>query len=70
MDTPRLGSDWCPTCEPERDPTREILETKYCYQHGLTFDGADDARSQNQGYLSGIGDADPAACRAVQAQIR
>ena len=32
-ETPNLGRPWCPGCEPERDPTAEILITEYCGHH-------------------------------------
>lgn len=32
-ETPNLAKDWCPTCEPDRDPMREILHTQYCWAH-------------------------------------
>lgn len=31
--TPDLGIPWCPTCAPDKDPTREILQTRYCARH-------------------------------------
>lgn len=35
QDTPNLGRWWCPHCEPDRDPTREILDVRPCdeYRH-------------------------------------
>jgi hypothetical protein len=33
QDTPDLSVKWCPTCEPKRDPTREILSVQYCVMH-------------------------------------
>ena len=41
-DTPRLGVPWCPTCEPDRDMTREILDVRYCPIHTPSWAGADD----------------------------
>lgn len=62
--TPMLGRSWCPDCEPERDPTREILETRWCGRHALRLGGADDegVRVRLIG-TGGVGDADGAACR-------
>ena len=40
--TPALGVPWCPTCEPERDMTREILDVRYCPIHTPSWAGADD----------------------------
>lgn len=41
-DTAFLGRHWCPTCEPNVDPTREILETRYCGMHTPPVPGLDD----------------------------
>jgi hypothetical protein len=32
-ETPMLGKPWCPGCEPNRDPTREILNANPCGRH-------------------------------------
>lgn len=32
-DSPRIGSEWCPDCEPDRDPTREVLDVRRCGRH-------------------------------------
>lgn len=32
-ETPDISEPWCPTCQPERDPSREILRVQYCYIH-------------------------------------
>ena len=41
-ETPNLATDWCPTCEPERDPVREILAVKYCWAHPVSLIGSAD----------------------------
>jgi hypothetical protein len=41
-ETPYMAKDWCPTCEPERDPTREILAVKYCWAHPPSLIGSAD----------------------------
>lgn len=69
-DTPVLGRSWCPACEPERDPTREILDTRYCDAHRPATAGDDDARVADTGYISGTGDTTGEACRAAQRLIR
>lgn len=42
-DTKDLSEKWCPTCQPERDPSREILSVQYCSLHAPKNDGVDDA---------------------------
>ena len=34
-DSPYLARHCCPTCEPDADPTRAILELRYCPAHEL-----------------------------------
>ncbi len=45
-ETPNLAKDWCPTCEPERDPTREILSVRYCWAHPPSLIGSADCSLQ------------------------
>lgn len=33
---------YCPRCEPERDPFKEILDVRYCHQHEPSRAGTDD----------------------------
>ena len=42
IDTPALGMIWCPHCQPERDPTKEILDLRYCPIHTPGWAGVDD----------------------------
>jgi hypothetical protein len=44
-ETPYLGVRYCPTCEPDRDPLAEILETSYCAMHAPDPKGQDDQPS-------------------------
>jgi len=53
QDTPNLASNWCPTCQPERDPTVEILETRYCESHAPVSVGSQDGKASTSGYMSG-----------------
>ena len=55
-DSAYLAHQWCPTCEPHRDPVAEILETRYCEGHMPPRTGADDW-DISQGYVSGSGEA-------------
>ena len=56
-DTPCLARRVCLSCEPDADPAREILEIRYCAEHELRTDGADDARVNRDRYLSGTAEA-------------
>jgi len=42
-ETPNLAKEWCPSCEPERDPSREILQVHHCYMHDPGLLGSADA---------------------------
>jgi hypothetical protein len=58
-DTPNLASSYCPGCDPERDPVREILTVCWCDEHRPTCEGAEDARaSVGSTVLSSAGEAD------------
>jgi len=52
-DTPSLGRVYCPGCEPEADPTSEILDVRWCESHALLHDGLDDGLVNATSYLSG-----------------
>lgn len=67
-DTPVLGRRYCPTCEPEADPTREILSTAYCTTHEPGCRGADDPPAS--WYRSGSAEAEGADCAMVARLIR
>src|SRR5690349_17682118 len=41
-DTPNLASSYCPRCDPERDPIREILTVCWCDEHRPSCEGAVD----------------------------
>jgi hypothetical protein len=41
-DTGDLSRKWCPKCEPDADPSREILSVQYCAMHPIDRKGADD----------------------------
>ena len=70
QDTPPMAVHWCPTCQPEKDPTKEILETRYCVQHAPTTKGADDdAVNTPQAWLNGSTEADGVDCREFQKLI-
>src|SRR5207247_9982879 len=56
-DTPNLASSYCPRCEPERDPVREILTVCWCDEHRPTYEGGDDDRAiVGRGVLDSAGE--------------
>ena len=65
VDTPNLASSYCPGCDPERDPLREILTVCWCDEHRPTCEGAEDARvSVDRLALSSAGEANAETNRA------
>ncbi len=40
--TPDLSLAYCPGCQPDRDPTREILRAYWCTAHDPALRGLDD----------------------------
>lgn len=64
FDTPNLAAAYCPHCDPERDPTREILTVCWCDEHRPACEGADDARVMAGVFiLDSAGEADAATNR-------
>ncbi len=57
-ETANLASSYCPSCDPERDPIREILTVHWCDEHRPTCEGVDDKRvSVGWGVLDPNGEA-------------
>ena len=52
-DTPSLGRMYCPGCEPDADPTLEILDVRWCDAHALRHEGTDDSLVSATAYLLG-----------------
>jgi hypothetical protein len=52
-DTPTVARGYCPGCEPEADPSREILDVRWCESHTPMHEGLDDAVVSTAAYLSG-----------------
>lgn len=57
-DEPPAPRSWCPGCEPELDPTQELVQENRCGSHQPTRDGADDTLAGQGVYLSGSADVD------------
>jgi hypothetical protein len=56
-DTPSVARVYCPGCEPEADPTSEILDLRWCEPHSPMRDGVDDTVVTAAAYLSGSAEA-------------
>lgn len=70
VETSRVAVSWCPTCEPGRDPSRELLDTYYCAAHTPDRSGADDGQAGDPRPLNSAGEAEAFECRAIQQLIR
>lgn len=56
-DTPSVARSYCPGCEPDADPCREILDVRWCDAHTPARDGLDDGSVTAEAYLSGSAEA-------------
>jgi hypothetical protein len=56
-DTPSAARMYCPGCEPEADPTHEILDVRWCESHSPVRGGLDDDAVGAAAYLSGSSEA-------------
>ena len=56
-DTPAIGRMYCPGCEPDVDPTLEILDVRWCESHAPPGAGLDDALVVATAYVSGSAEA-------------
>ncbi len=61
-DTPVISRIYCPGCEPTTDPTREIVESRYCHFHSPPSGGLDD-EAVTTAFLSGVAEAEGHTCR-------
>lgn len=41
-DSPAIARPYCPTCEPDADPCKEILDVRWCDAHSPNRSGLDD----------------------------
>ena len=66
-DTQNLSRGWCPGCEPDVDPSRDIVELRHCALHPApSCDGLDDAGALvSSDYPSAAGEAGGADNRAL-----
>jgi hypothetical protein len=56
-DTPAVARPYCPDCEPDADPCREILDVRWCAAHTPAWNGAEDAAVRAEAFLSGSTEA-------------
>ena len=42
LDSPYVARAYCPGCEPDADPSQDILDVRWCESHSPARDGADD----------------------------
>lgn len=56
-DSPSIARCYCPACEPDADPSREILDVRWCEMHAPARDGVDDAGVTAGAFLSGSAEA-------------
>lgn len=59
-DTPYQARSYCPLCEPEADPIKEILEVRWCELHTPSRSGSADDYIRSNAYLSGSAEAEGA----------
>lgn len=63
-DTPDMSVDYCPGCEPERDPFEvlpngKVLSVRMCEKHKPAVDGSEDAiKTVSDAYLPSSGMAE------------
>jgi len=56
-DSPAVARSYCPVCEPDADPSREILDVHWCVAHAPGWSGTDDGAVTVGGVLSGSAEA-------------
>jgi len=73
-DSAPIARAYCPGCEPDADPIREILDVRWCELHTPAREGSDDSTVSADGFLSGSaeagGDANRRWCELVHASTR
>ncbi|PYM46789.1 MAG: hypothetical protein DME14_17195 [Candidatus Rokuibacteriota bacterium] len=65
LETLSVARLYCPGCEPNVDPVKEILDVRWCTAHRPKADGVDDAKISAYAYLGGSVEAGGAPNRAV-----
>jgi hypothetical protein len=52
-DSPSVARLYCPECEPDADPSSEILDVRWCTGHAPSYAGRDDLVITVETFLSG-----------------
>ncbi len=65
-DSPMVVQAWCPGCDPDVDPTRALVYTRWCEAHQPGVGGAEDERVTRRDDFSlyASSEADSVTCRA------
>jgi len=65
-DSPMVAQAWCPGCDADVDPSRDLVYTRWCDAHQPEVGGAEDRRvTTREGFsLHAPAEADDATCRA------
>jgi hypothetical protein len=56
-DSPSVARAYCPGCEPDADPSLEILDLRWCQTHLPSSQGEDDGTVRVENFLSGTVEA-------------
>jgi hypothetical protein len=56
-DSPAIARPYCPSCEPDADPSSEILDVRWCAAHTPVSTGSHDDAVTTEAYLSGSAEA-------------
>jgi hypothetical protein len=56
-DSAYVARAYCPGCEPDADPSLDILDVRWCQSHSPARNGADDDVVSVSAYLSGSAEA-------------
>lgn len=70
VDSPNVTSKWCPTCRPDADPMKELLEESYCDMHRQGLMGSEDILVSSGHTPTSSVEADGHDCREFQRLIR
>jgi hypothetical protein len=65
LETLSVARLYCPGCEPDADPVKEILDVRWCAAHCPKADGAEDEKIAANAYLCGSAEAGGAPNRAM-----
>ena len=62
-DTGDLSRKYCPLCEPDTDPTKEIVIVSWCFIHVPKRDGLDDDAVTGEPLATNLAEADGRDCK-------